>query len=340
MYCAFLDASKAFDLVNHYMLFKKLIERNIPTCFVRILYYWYSKQNMKVKWGNCLSSPFSVSNSVRQGGVLSSYLFALYIDDLSVKLNCVKTGCFLGNSRLNHIIYADDLCCFSPSLDGLQDLLNVCSNYAVEHNITFNCSKSVGVLFLPKYLSLSNLPKVFLCNNVVKFKNNVKYLGVFLNNNLKDDDDICRQVRYLYGKSYELKTTFSKCSRTIKNILFNYHCTSFYASHLLSKYLCSSLNHLRVAYNDSFRLIHGLKRNVSARELQVKANIPTFDSLHRKLIYRFMERYCLSSNVYVNYTVYSNFFYQSDYYKHCLQLLMFKCSSFLSGLFSFFLLLL
>ena len=177
----------------------------------------------------------------------------------------------------------------------------MCSNYAVEHDITFNCSKSVGVLFLPKYLSLSNVLKIFFCNNVVKFKNNVKYLGVFLNNNLKDDDDICRQVRYLYGKSYQLKATFSKCSRTIKNILFNYyHCTSFYASHLWSKYLCSSLNHLRVAYNDSFRLIHGVKRNVSARELQVKANIPTFDALQRKLIYRFMERCCLSSNVYVS----------------------------------------
>ena len=226
--------------------------------------------------------------------------------------------------RLNHIIYADDLCCFSPSLDGLQDLLNVCSNYAVEHDITFNCSKSVGVLFLPKYRSISNVPKVILCNNVVKFKNNVKYLGVFLNNNLKDNDDICRHVRYLYGKSYQLKGTFSKCSCTIKNILpvFNYHCTSFYASHLSFKYLCSSLNHLRVAYNDSFRLIHGLKRNVSARELQVKANIPTFDALQRKLIYRFMDQCCLSSNVYVNYTVYSNFFYESDYYKHCLQLLM------------------
>ena len=251
--------------------------------------------------------------------MLSPYLFALYINGLSVKLNCVKAGCFLGNSRLNHIIYADDLCCFSPSLDGLQDLLNVCSNFAVEHDITFNCSKSVGVLFLPKYLSLSNGPKVFLCNNVVKFKNNIKYLGVFLNNNLKDDDDICRQVRYLYGKSYQLKATFSKCSRTIKNILFNYHCTSFYASHLWSKYLCSSLNHLRVAYNDSFRLIHGLKRNVSARELEVKANILTFDALQRKLIYRFIERCCLSSNVYVN-SGWSNFFTFAGHFSNLFEL--------------------
>ena len=56
----------------------------------------------------------------------------------------------------------------------------VCSNYAVEHDITFNCSKSVGVLFLPKYLSLSNVPKVFLCNNAVKFKNNVSIWVFFL----------------------------------------------------------------------------------------------------------------------------------------------------------------
>ena len=77
--CAFLDASKALDRFNRPQVVKKLIERNMPTCFVRILYYWYSKQNMKVKWDNCLSSPFSVSNGVRQGGVLSPYLFALYI---------------------------------------------------------------------------------------------------------------------------------------------------------------------------------------------------------------------------------------------------------------------
>ena len=91
---------------------------------------------MKVNWSNCISCPFSVSNGVRRGGVLSPYLCAVYIDDLSVELNCVKAGCFLGNSRLNHIICADDLCCLSASLDSLQDLVNVCSNYAVKYDIT------------------------------------------------------------------------------------------------------------------------------------------------------------------------------------------------------------
>ena len=36
--------------------------------------------------------------------------------------------CCIGNLTLNHIMYADDLCCFAASAGGLQDLLDVCSN--------------------------------------------------------------------------------------------------------------------------------------------------------------------------------------------------------------------
>jgi len=37
---------------------------------------------MQVKWGTNYSSPFTVTNGVRQGGVLSPYLFAVYLDEL------------------------------------------------------------------------------------------------------------------------------------------------------------------------------------------------------------------------------------------------------------------
>ena len=42
---------------------------------------------------------------------------------------------FCGKYSVNHLLHADDLCCFSPSLDALQGLLYVCSQYAVEHDI-------------------------------------------------------------------------------------------------------------------------------------------------------------------------------------------------------------
>ena len=37
-----MDASKAFDRVNHWLLFKKLIDRGMPLIFVRILMEWYT----------------------------------------------------------------------------------------------------------------------------------------------------------------------------------------------------------------------------------------------------------------------------------------------------------
>jgi len=45
-----LDASKAFDRVLHMKVFEKLIQRNMPMCFVRLLKHWYKEQTMQIKW--------------------------------------------------------------------------------------------------------------------------------------------------------------------------------------------------------------------------------------------------------------------------------------------------
>ena len=89
----FLDVSKAFDRVNHQLLFQKLEKRKVPGYILRILVFWYENQTMSVRWGNLLSDSFHVSNGVRQGGILSSHLFNVYIDDLSSRLNSLSFGC-------------------------------------------------------------------------------------------------------------------------------------------------------------------------------------------------------------------------------------------------------
>ena len=56
---------------------------------------------MCIKWGQSTSCFFTVSNGVRQGGILSPRLFAVYVDDLSKQLcDAIITGVIVLYSAL------------------------------------------------------------------------------------------------------------------------------------------------------------------------------------------------------------------------------------------------
>ena len=59
-------------------------------------------------------------------------------------------------------MFADDISVFSPSISGLQCLLNICGDYAAEHEIIFNGNKTIGVLFCPKKYKQPGPSNVFL----------------------------------------------------------------------------------------------------------------------------------------------------------------------------------
>ena len=100
----FLDAPKAFDRVKHFILFQKLIDRGVPGYIIRLLIYWYSNQTMCIRWSGKLSEYFCVTNGVRQGGILSPYLFNVYMDDLTIALNKCNTECVLGTTIISHLM--------------------------------------------------------------------------------------------------------------------------------------------------------------------------------------------------------------------------------------------
>ena len=58
MFMGFLDASKAFDRSRHSTLFKKLIDRQVPSYIVRIMIYWYTNQTTYIRWSRILSEGF------------------------------------------------------------------------------------------------------------------------------------------------------------------------------------------------------------------------------------------------------------------------------------------
>jgi len=136
---------------------------------------------------------------------LSPYLIAVYLYDLSTELNNIKTGCYVGEVLLNHLMFVDDICVFSSSVQGLQSILDVCQAYAESHGIIFNCSKTVCMTFKAKSAKSTVTPLLTLGGqNVKSVVNHYKYLGIVLDIELSDDKDIKRQLRYQYCAANKL----------------------------------------------------------------------------------------------------------------------------------------
>ena len=49
VYVTFLDASKAFDRLNYWLLFDKLVKKHVPLFIIKLLYFWYTHQKMLVR---------------------------------------------------------------------------------------------------------------------------------------------------------------------------------------------------------------------------------------------------------------------------------------------------
>ena len=136
-----LDASKAFDRVNYCKLFATLLKRDISPIVLRLRLFMYTHQSLRVKWGSTLSKQFSEMNGVKQGGVLSPILFAVYTDGLLERLNNTGVGCHMGSRFVGALayMYADDITLLPPCKSALSIFISVYENYAAENDIMFNC---------------------------------------------------------------------------------------------------------------------------------------------------------------------------------------------------------
>ena len=90
--------------------------------------------------GNELSEPFTISNGVKQGVVISPLLFStcIYIDNLFKELKQLGLGCHVGPTFAGAFGYADDVALIAPSLYALKNMISVCESYAERITIVDN----------------------------------------------------------------------------------------------------------------------------------------------------------------------------------------------------------
>ena len=74
---------------------------------------------------------------------------------------------------MNHVRYADDICLMAPSPAALQELINICYDFSVENDLSFNSSKSYCMVFKPKSYKLLCL-LLYMDSQVLKYADSVK----------------------------------------------------------------------------------------------------------------------------------------------------------------------
>lgn len=92
VFACFIDCNKAFDEVDYWLLFCTLYDTTANSdmkmlCFTQPLAQWYSMQFAYVRWNGAISGSAGIRDGVEQDGILSPYIFCIYVHDLKYVVN-------------------------------------------------------------------------------------------------------------------------------------------------------------------------------------------------------------------------------------------------------------
>lgn len=214
-YCSavFLDVSQAFDKVWHPGLLYK-IKRILPTSYFNLFKSYLSERQFQIKVGEEKSNDFPIASGVPQGSVLGPMLYVLYTSDLPTTQNTI-TGTF-----------ADDTAILASHHDPIvasqyvQDHLNLLQQWLHRWRIKVNETKSAQVTFT---LRKGSCPPVNVNNVEIPQTNEVKYLGLHLDNRLNWKTHILKKQKQINLRIKEVNWLIGRKSRvSLENKLLIY----------------------------------------------------------------------------------------------------------------------
>ncbi|CAF4950873.1 unnamed protein product, partial [Rotaria socialis] len=188
-YLCFIDYSKAFDCVDHEKLWSVLLEMGVPKHLIILMKNLYTNQQASVKTDYGNTDWFNIRKGVRQGCILSPYLFNLYAEHIMRKVGIDEAACGIkiGGGNINNLRYADDTTIMTETAEGLQYLLGKVKEESAAAGLKLNMKKTFVMTNGP-------IQEFHIDNDQVEIVNELIFLGSSINTDGNCSNEIKRRL--------------------------------------------------------------------------------------------------------------------------------------------------
>ena len=202
----FLDFSKAFDTVNHDILFLKLEHYGIRGSALDLFKHYLTNRSQYVVYNGLKSEKQRITCGVPQGSILGPLLFLIYINDLGDVSKNIFTLLFADDSNLFLSGKSPDLLIKEMN----QELIKIL-NWLEVNKLSLNLDKTHFIIFRKGKTKLTVNEDLVIKNIKIKQEEHTKFLGVILDQRLT----FLKHILLIKGKMSRAMGILYKCKRSL-----------------------------------------------------------------------------------------------------------------------------
>ena len=152
------------------------------------------------------------------------------------------------------------------------------------------------MIFWPRKYNSKFAPEFSLSGVRLPIVDRYEYLGYTICDTQKDDEEMMKRMRKLYGTGNMIINRFRNCSDDVKILIFKTYFSNIYCNPLWCDYSVRTFGRLKVAHNDIFRSLMKQPRDISISGFFVHCNVNNLNNMLRLRAYSFLNRAVGSKN--------------------------------------------